>query len=66
MFSGSHGRLPTPQLCLSRVQTATHVGKQVWLRALDVLVTEMGCGLASAEPRVRTKRYVSGSQGRGT
>ena len=62
-FSGSHGHFPAPQLCLSHVQTATHMGKQIWLRAANVLVTEMGGGLAFAEPRRRTRRFVSGSQG---
>ena len=49
-FSGSHGHFLTPQLCLRHVQTATHMGKQVWPRAPGVLVTEMGGGLAFAEP----------------
>ena len=62
-FSGSHGHFLTPQLCLRHVQTATHMGKQVWPRAPGVLVTEMGGGLAFAEPRRRTKCYVSGSPG---
>ena len=62
-FSGSHGHFPTPQLCLSRVQTARPMGRQVWPCAPGVLVTEMGGGLAFAEPRRRTEHYASASPG---